>query len=184
MCSGVPLKPSRLPLRAHLPPPPPGFHSRSSPQSRAGEQRTPRRQEAAPAPPRPAAARPPGRRSRRVCVPDPPSHPGPGGPRTAAPRGQSQTLPRTLLHLRPETSLHPPQQPLPTRSHPLLSLSAPYNPSSRKPSLFRSPIPPQISVSHILPRGLFCHLKQTTRVERHGVMPISESLSPRSPSSW
>lgn len=104
--------------------------------------------------PAPPCSRPPSREEEQAGLrPDPPSHPGPGGPRTAAPRGQSQTLPRTLLHPLP------PQQPLPTRSHPLLSLSAPYNPSSRKPSLFRSPIPLQISVSHILPRSLFCHLE-------------------------
>lgn len=126
MGSGVPRTPSRLRLRAHLPPSPPESCSRSSPQSRAGEQRPPRRQEAAPAPPRPAAARPPGRRSRRVCVRTlPASDPGPGGGRrTAAPRGQSRALPKTLLHLRPETSLRPPQHPFPNRSHPLLSFSA------------------------------------------------------------
>lgn len=46
---------SGLTYRLRLPGPAPA----AAPQSRAGEQRAPRRQEAAPAPPRPAAARPP-----------------------------------------------------------------------------------------------------------------------------
>lgn len=130
--------------------------------------------------PAPPCSRPPSREEEQAGLrPDPPSHPGPAdrGLRPLAGSPRRSLEPCSIRSLPSSPSLHAATlfslSALPTTFPPPGSL-----PYSAVPSHSRSQFPTSF------PAACSVTWKQITRVERHRVMPISESLSPRSPSSW